>query len=96
MRARKNETTARVLNALLERRGTAQDLAARLRANVPRISMTLLKLVRSGHATRTVVTHGKIVVDKDEGIERPRRFFLYSITEKGAARLKVIQGKQRS
>lgn len=91
MRARKNETTAKVLRALADRQGTAQDLAARLGANVPRISMTLLKLIRSGHATRTSVINGKITVDKDEGIERPRYFFFYSITEKGLSRLKTIK-----
>jgi len=90
MRARKNETTSAVLQELTRGESTAQGIANRLETKVPKVSMTLLKLVRAGHVTRKAIHEGEIVVDADEKIVRPRYVFSYSITKKGVSRLETI------
>jgi predicted ArsR family transcriptional regulator len=92
MRARKNESTAAILQELTRGDGTCQAIAGRLGTKGPKVSMILLHLVRMGQASRKTVHEGEIVVDQDEGISRPRYVYVYSITQKGASRLETIVG----
>lgn len=91
MRARKNESTAAILEALAAGEASAKKIAATLNTNIPKVSMILLNLTRHGYVSRRSVQEGVIVVDQEEKIERPRYVFLYSITERGVARLDRIQ-----
>lgn len=47
-----------------------------------------------GHIQRERTQEGSIVIDKDEGISRPRYVYLYKITPKGLVRLKYINSSR--
>ena len=90
MRARKNQTTVRLLGILANGSGTAQGIAKQAAIPVPRASMTLLNLFRAGHVSRATVREGDIIVDEEERVTRPRYVFVYSLTKKGLARLERL------
>lgn len=90
MRARWNETTAGVLGALSEGKKTSEGVAKALRTKLSKTRTTLRRLWEQGNVEREKVQQGTVVVDEEEGIERPRHVYLYSITKKGEGRLAYI------
>jgi predicted transcriptional regulator len=90
MRARWNETTAKILGALNEGEKTAEGIAHALKTDVSKVRSILRRLWEQKNVEREKRQQGTVVVDKDEGIERPRYVYLYSISEKGQARLAYI------
>ena len=97
MRARWNETTALVLGALEGGKKTSEGIAKALKTNVSKVRTILRRLWEQKNIEREKVEQGVVVVDEEEGVERPRYVYLYSITGKGEARLDYIRGslKQR-
>ena len=96
MRARKNQTTVRILAELEKGSGTALEIAERLQEGTTKISTILLRLYQQGHVGRERIRQGVIVIDKDEGVVRPRHLFQYSINEKGKSRHERIAAKTGS
>jgi predicted ArsR family transcriptional regulator len=85
-----------VLLALTREEMTAQEVAKQIRCRVGTVRTTLTRLHRYGQVSRKKIQRGTVVVDKDEGIERPRFMNLYAITEKGHKRLEQIVGKGKT
>lgn len=91
MRARWNETTERVLSSLEGGKSTAEGVSEGLKAGLSTVRTLLLRLTKQGNAEREKTQEGSVVIDREEGIERPRYVYLYSITEKGRGRLAYIR-----
>lgn len=92
MRARKNEATLRLLKFVASNdKEEAQEIAKRLDASIPSTSAILLRLTRWQQLSRVKLQNGTVVMDAEEDIERPRYAYVYSITERGLGRLKILE-----
>jgi DNA-binding MarR family transcriptional regulator len=97
MRARKNEATLRILKFVAANKGAeAHEIAERLRATTPSTSAILLRLVSSSYKqlSREKVHAGWIVIDKEENAKRRRMVYVYSITDRGLGRLKILEKRE--
>lgn len=99
MRARWNETTEAILQAITQGKSTVREISKVIDAEEGNVSTILLRLYRAGHVERERVEAGRVVVDKEEGISRPKYVFEYSITDRGGGRLEYLmnpkKGKRR-
>jgi predicted transcriptional regulator len=93
MRARYGEKTAKILLALTRRDMTAAQLAKAVHGRQTSTMTILLRLYQYGQVDRQKTEDGVVVVDRDEGVERPRYVYVYSITDKGHQRLEKMTGK---
>ncbi len=87
MRNRYNETTLEILGVLARAPATCPGIAKALRMHPTTVGSTLLRLFRHGNVAREKIREGKIVVDRDEKITRPRYVHVYRLTKKGHDRL---------
>jgi len=93
MRARWNETTRAVLEVLVREDGsTVREISKEVDSEEGNISTILLRLYRAGHVSRERVEDGRVVIDQEEKVSRPRYIYEYSITERGRGRLSFISG----
>lgn len=95
MRARWNETTEAILGALTQGKSTVREISKAVEAEEGNVSTILLRLYRAGHVDRERVQAGKVVVDREEGISRPKYIYEYSITDRGGGRLKYIENSMK-
>lgn len=96
MRARKNEATLRLLRFIASHdKKEAQEIASRLGASIPSTSAILLRLTRWKQLSRSKVQNGEVVMDVEENIKRPRYAFVYSITDRGLGRLKILEKREK-
>lgn len=96
MRVRKNEATLRLLKFVAANdRKEAQEIASRLNASVPSTSAILLRLTRWDQLSRVKVENGIIVIDAEENAKRRRMAFVYTITDRGLGRLKILEKRSR-
>lgn len=95
MRARRNETTGKILAFLSgSEEVLVKDVSQKLRLGNKNAAATLDRLFRQRCVTRQVVQDGYVMIDEDEGVKRPNRCYAYAITEKGKTRLQWILGQQ--
>lgn len=95
MRSRWNETTEAILQAITQGKATVREIAKLVDAEEGNVSTILLRLYRAGHVERERVEAGRVVVDKEEGISRPKYIFEYSITDRGGGRLTYIENSRK-
>ncbi len=86
-RARYAQRTEKILLALARKDQSADQLADGMRCGIGTVRATLLRLVQYGQVSREKVEDGVVVVNVQEGIERPRWIYVYTITDRGHARL---------
>jgi len=96
MRARWNETTGALLTALLKGKAAVEDLSKALKAAPTTVGTVLLRLYRAKNVDREKIEDGVVVIDAEEEVTRPRHVYVYSITEKGKARLAWIRKSRKS
>lgn len=95
MRARKNETTGRILAFLAGKRGAkVREIAGKLKLGEHNVAATLKRLLCQGNVQRQRVEDGRVVIDEEENITRANYCFVYSLTENGQERLQRIAGGQ--
>lgn len=94
-RARWGETSEDMLQCLLKAPMTASALADEIETSLENASATLTRLHRQGHVLREKIKEGKITIDKEEKVYRPRWVYSYSISPRGENRLKFISGVTR-
>jgi predicted transcriptional regulator len=95
MRARWNETTEAILVALASGKSTVKEIAKEIESEEGNVSTILLRLFRAGHVGREKVEVGKVVIDREEGVSRPKYIFEYSITDRGGGRLQYLQNPKK-
>jgi predicted ArsR family transcriptional regulator len=90
--AEKNETTARVLDALSKRPSTTDALAKRLECSRSNVATILGKLLRAGRVQRERVEIGQPIAIQfsNPPVTRPNLVYRYSITEEGLERLEFL------
>ena len=97
MRARWNETTRAILAELLSGgAATVREISKAVDSEEGNTSTILLRLYRAGHVERESVQSGKVVIDREEGVSRPKYVYSYSITKRGEGRLGYISSKKKS
>lgn len=89
-RAGWDETTGSILACLAKRDATVEQIARTVKAGEGNVSTILLRLTRAGHVSREWISQGR--VDLGGGASRSRYVYIYSITERGEARLSRING----
>ena len=96
--AKYNETTAQILEILLEGPRSTEELAEALECSRSNVTVPLLKLFRAGHVDRERQEQGKVVLKNpgkgEHPIERDNVVWVYGVTEKGEARLATIRGER--
>lgn len=95
MRARWNETTEAILQAIKGGKSTVREIAKEVDAEEGNVSTILLRLYRAGHVGRERVADGKVTIDREEGVTRPKYIFEYAITDRGGGRLQYIENARK-
>lgn len=96
MRARWNETTRAILAELLSGgAATVREISKAVDSEEGNASTILLRLYRAGHVERERVQAGKVVIDREEGVSRPKYVYSYSVTKRGNGRLEYLQNSKK-
>lgn len=93
MRAKFGEATHRLLACLSGGEGSCLAVSRSLHSKPTTIGTMLLRLTKHKYLERRRVKEGVIVIDKDEGVTRPRYVYLYALTDKGHRRLERFSSK---
>lgn len=92
MRARKNEVAVRILGQLLKRAAlTASEMARAVGCSPGTASTLLMRMERSGKVIRERHKEGTVVIDQEEGVQRAKYVYRYSLTDEGAERLRYLR-----
>lgn len=95
MRGRKNAVVRPILEVLSKESGLeAYEIAEKGDLEYITTMVTLSRLASQGSIERKKVERGKITVDKEEKIVRPRYVYVYTISQKGIDRLEYIQKRK--
>lgn len=96
MRARWNETTWTILAELLSGgNATVREISKSIKSEEGNVSTILLRLYRAGHVERESIQSGQVVIDREEGVSRPKYVYSYSITKRGEGRLGYIASQKK-
>ena len=93
MRAKFGEATHRALACLSGGEGSCLAIAKAIKSKTTTVGTMLLRLHKNKYIERRKIQEGTIVIDKDEGVTRPRYIFLYSLTDKGRRRIERFEAK---
>ena len=95
MRAKFGEATHRVLACLSGGEGSCLAIARALKSKPTTVGTMLLRLYKNKYIERRKVQEGTIVIDRDEGVTRPRYVYLHALTDKGRRRLERFAAKNQ-
>src|SRR5574342_1182256 len=95
MRSRWNETTEAILQAITQGKVTVREIAKAIESEEGNVSTILLRLYRAGHVGRQRVEAGRVMIDREEAVSRPKYVFEYAITNRGGGGLRYIENTRK-